>query len=184
MLLPPAVQVGDHPSQVGELAGVGTDFVCLAGESPSSIPISRVPRHHAAQQRQLAHVLGPVGPHAFEDQLGSRDVAGGETSACLLRSQCGHALRRREFYRLGVGGGRVGLAGSVEQLRAQRKKGWALVLVGVLEHKLGRLGAVAVGTHTGGPFGGLGEERDRPPSAARADEMERNLFWRRTVADE
>ena len=142
MLLPVAVQVGDHALQVGELAGVGREPVRLGGQPARALPVARVPGHHAAQQDQLAEVLGPLGLHPFERGRGARDVACREAGARLLRSQCGHALRGRDLDRLGVGGGGAGLAGPVEQLRAQRKEGGALVLVRVLERQLGPLGAV------------------------------------------
>ena len=86
--------------------------------------------------------------------------------------------------RLGVGGGRAGLAGPVEQLRAQRKEGRALVLVRVLERQLGPLGAVAVGAHAGGPLGRPGEERDGLPRAAGAQQVVRDRLGRRVVRGE
>ena len=133
-----------------------------------------MPGDHAAQQDQLAEVLGPLGLHPFERGLGARDVARREARARLLRSQRGHALRGRDLDRLGIGGGGAGLAGPVEQLRAQREEGRALVLVRVLERQLGPLGAVAVGAHAGGPLGRPGEERDGLPRAAGAQQVVRD----------
>ena len=96
----------------------------------------------------------------------------------------GHAFRRRGTYRLGIGGGRAGLTGPVEQLSAQCKEGRALALVGVLQRQLGPLGAVAVRTHPGGPLGSPGKERDRLPSAIGAQQMLGDRLRRRVGSGE
>ena len=50
MLLPAAVQVGGHASQIGKIAGVGSDAVRLDGQPARALPIACMPCHHSAQQ--------------------------------------------------------------------------------------------------------------------------------------
>ena len=114
MLLPAAVHVGEHASQDGEVARIGSDAVRLGGHSARALPIARVPGHHAAQQGRLTEVFGPLGLEPLERGLGARDVARREARARLLHSQRGHALRGRDLDRLGIGAGSAGLAGPVE----------------------------------------------------------------------
>ena len=72
----------------------------------------------------------------------------------------------------------------MEQLRAQRKEGRALVLVRVLERQLGPLGAVAVGAYAGGPLGRPREQRHRLPRATGAQQVVRDALGRRVVRGE
>ena len=158
--------------------------VSLGGQPARGLPIARVPGDHAAQQDQLAEVLGPLGLHPVERGRGARDVAGREAGARLLRSQRGHALRGRDRDRFGIGGGGTGLAGPVEQLRAQRKERRPLALVRMLERQLRPLGAVAVGANARGPLGSLSEERDGLRRAARAQQVVCDALGRRVVRGE
>jgi hypothetical protein len=123
----------------------------------------------------------PLGLHPFERGPGARDVARRQARARLLQSQPGQALRGRDLDRLGVRGRGAGLAGTVEELRAQRKEDRAPLLVRVLEGQLGPLGAVAVGTHAGSPLGRPGEQRDGLPLAAGAEQVVRYRLGRSVV---
>ena len=181
MLLPAAVKVGHHPPQAGQFAWVGSVPVSLDGQPARALPVTHVPGHDAAQHDQLAPVLVPLGLHPFERGFGARDVARRQARARLLRSQPGHALRGRDLDRLRIRGRRAGLAGAVQELRAQRKEDRARLLVPVLEGQLGPLGAVAVGTHAGSPLGRPGEQRDGLPRAAGAQQVVRYHLGRSVV---
>ena len=101
-----------------------------------------------------------------------------------MRAQRGHALSGRGRDRVGVGGRGAGVAGPVQQLRAQRKEGQALMLVRVLERQLGPLGAVAIGADAGGPLGRPGEQRDGLLRAAAAQQVVCDALGRRVLRSE
>ena len=124
MLLPAAVEVGDHRPQVASSPGSGSEPVRLGGQPARALPVARVPGDHAAQQDQLAdgpRAARPARPSSAALAPGMSPAAR-HARACCARS-AGHALRGRGGDRLGIGGRRAGLAGAVEELRAQREEG-------------------------------------------------------------
>jgi hypothetical protein len=91
MLLPGPVQVGEHSLQVGEFTRIGgeavREAVGLGGQPARSLPITRVPGHHAAQLKHLTEVLASLGPHPFERGPSAGDVTRRKARARLLGAQ-------------------------------------------------------------------------------------------------
>ena len=184
VLLPAAVQVSEHRLEVGELGGVGR-WPSASAASRRAVPRSPVcqatmPRSRVRSPRSSGRTASTPSIAA----LAPGEVARREAGSGLLRAQGRHALRGCDRDRLGIGGRGAGLAGAVQQRGAQRKEGRPLTLVRVLERELGPLGAVAVGTHPGGPLRRPCEERHGLPSAARPQQVVRHRLGRRVLRGE
>ena len=78
----------------------------------------------------------------------------------------------------------MGLAGAMEELRAQREQARTLMIGGVLERQLGPRRAIAVGAHVQRPPGRIGEERDSLRRAAGAEEVMGDALRRRVLLGE
>jgi hypothetical protein len=164
--------------EVRELGRVGRKVAGFGRQAASTLPVPRVPGHHAAELEHVADVLGPLGTHPVKRRGGAWDVTRGQARTRLLRAQRGYALRRRNLDRLGVSDGGVGLPSPVQELRQQGEERGPLRPVRVRERELRPLRAVAIGADTGGPLGGLCEQRNGVARIRAAEQVVGDRFGR------
>ena len=184
MLLPATVDVGEHAVQERHVARVRDNGVRLRSHATRALPIARVPRHHPTLEDRITEVFRPLGLELVERGPRARNVSRRHARARVLHAQRGHLLGGRDGDCLCIRGGSIGLAGPVEELRAQRKQARTLVIRRVLERELGPRRTVAVSAHVQGPLGRLGEQRNSFQLAAGAEEVMGDPLRRRVLVRE
>ena len=126
-LLPATLDVGEHAVEEGHVTRIGRNGVRLRSHPTRALPVARVPRHHASLEDRLAEVLGPLGLELLERGLAPAMSPAAMQRARAADTQRGHLLRGGDLDCLGVRGRSIGIAGTVEQLRAQREQARTLV---------------------------------------------------------